>query len=308
MEIRLLACIILLFGLTGCSFKNQEQQQGVEDEFHSEFVENFNDSTSIFFRHGTGGKGADFTWKMGTDSPTEPGTKVLSFKIDPEDIAGAGRGPEVISNKLTHYGRYAARLKVPDVSEIQPNVGAVVGYFTYRVDSEHGLSEIDFEWLVADPEIIYVGTWTGSRGNLERIGRTINMAEGVIYDTSFRKQDGSNRRRLTGEQNQPERIEPIENYDASSRFHTYGFDWYPDRIRWWMIHPATSDTIVLWDYQGSDIGIPTSSTYYRMNFWHTNNWPVETNPNSLEKPVHPFELEIDWMSYEPMDTAGSIKK
>src|SRR5690554_4939297 len=103
MEIRLLACIILLFGLTGCSFKNQEQQQGVEDEFHSEFVENFNDSTSIFFRHGTGGKGADFTWKMGTDSPTEPGTKVLSFKIDPEDIAGAGRGPEVISNKLTHY-------------------------------------------------------------------------------------------------------------------------------------------------------------------------------------------------------------
>ena len=26
---------------------------------------------------------------------------------------------------------------------------------------------------------------------------------------------------------------------------------------------------------------------------------TETNPNSTEKPNYPYELEVDWMSYEP---------
>jgi hypothetical protein len=38
-----------------------------------------------------------------------------------------------------------------------------------------------------------------------------------------------------------------------------------------------------------------------MNFLHTNNWPVETNPASIEKPLHPYELEVDWMKYEPLE-------
>lgn len=75
---------------------------------------------------------------MGVSSSSETDTKVLSFKIDPEDAAGAGKGPEIILKKFTSYGTYAARLKIPDPKNIQPNVGAVVGYFTYRVDSIYG--------------------------------------------------------------------------------------------------------------------------------------------------------------------------
>lgn len=48
-------------------------------------------------------------------------------------------------------------------------------------------------------------------------------------------------------------------------------------------------------------GIPQPPTIYLMNFWHTNNWLVETNPLSVEKPLYPYELEIDWMSYTPFD-------
>ena len=95
---------------------------------------------------------------------TDPGSKVLLFKIDPTDSAGAGRGPEIISNDFTYFGTYSARLKVPAVKDVQPNTGAVVGYFTYYMDNVYGLSEIDFEWLVADPSIIYIGTWTGYQG------------------------------------------------------------------------------------------------------------------------------------------------
>jgi hypothetical protein len=284
--------IAVVFIAVLCAFAQQEQTQ-------SSFFEDFNTPASEFFQHHSTGKCADFTYKFGAESPTEPGTKILSFKIDPAEVAGAGHGPEIISNNYTHFGTYASRLKIPDVKAIQPNIGAVVGYFTYHTDSVPGLSEIDFEWLLADPEIIYIGTWTGPHGNLRRIGRTINMSKGIIYNTIYREIVSGDRRPLTGVQNQPESVTPIEGYNASSRFYTYGFDWHPDRIRWWMLNPVSADTIVLWDYQGSLEGIPQNHTQYRLNFWHTNNWPVETNPNSIEKPLHPYELEVDWMLYHP---------
>jgi hypothetical protein len=270
-------------------------------DFHGSFVENFSDTTSQYFRYGSTGNKSDFKYKFGVDSSVEQGTKILSFKIDPLDSAGAGRGPEIISKSFTHFGSYAARLKVPAAKAVQPNVGAVVGYFTYHVDSIPGLSEIDFEWLLADPTVIYVGTWTGHRGELVRVGRTINMAEGIIYETSYRENHSGVRTPLTGLQNQPETIAAIPDFDASAGFYTYGFDWYPDRILWWMLHPASGEKIVLWDYQGTTRGIPQHRSRYRMNFWHTKDWPVETNPLSKEKPLHPYELEVDWMSYSPFE-------
>lgn len=274
------------------------------DPPYKSFREDFDGGSPIYFSYASGGNQAEFTRAFGVDSPTEPGTRVLSFKIDPNDPPGAGRGPEVISNEFTHFGTYAARLKVPDARKDQPNVGAVVGYFTYHMDSILGLSEIDFEWLIADPTVIYVGTWTGPRGALERVGRTINLATGTIYETTYRLGHQGAREPLSGLQNQPETVEAIEGYDASSQFHTYGFDWYPDRIRWWMIHPTTADTVVLWDYRGSQRGIPQHASKYRLNFWHTNNWSVVTNPNSLEKPIKPYEVEVDWMSYEAKDMSS----
>lgn len=271
------------------------------DSTHGSFVEDFSDPVFEFFHYGSTGSKAAFKWKLGVDAPAEKGTKVLSFKIDPGDSAGAGRGPEIISNKFTHFGTYAARLKVPQVKGVQPNVGAVVGYFTYYMDSIYGLSEIDFEWLVADPSMIYIGTWTGYDGQLRRIGRIINLAKGTIYNTIYKEGYNGQSIPLTGMQNEPDTIAAIEGYDASSRFYTYGFDWYPNRLQWWLIHPTTGKKIVLWDYQGSQVGIPQHPSRYRMNFWYTNEWSVETNPKAIEKPLHPYELEVDWMSYDPIN-------
>jgi hypothetical protein len=271
-----------------------------QDSIHNPFREDFGDSASKFFRYGSTGNKVAFKWKLGVNSSTEPKTKILSFKIDPNDSAGAGRGPEIISKKFTHFGTYAARLKVPFVKDIQPNAGAVVGYFTYHMDSIFGLSEIDFEWLIADPAIIYIGTWTGEKGKLKRIGRTINMAKGIIYNTVYKENHNGHSNPLTGMHNQPETIPAIDGYDASSKFYTYGFDWYPNRLRWWILHPDTGRKIVLWDYKGSQTGIPQNRTRYRINFWHTNEWSVETNPNAIERPQHPYEVEVDWMSYDPL--------
>lgn len=286
--------LLILFAFSSVLLSSDSRKK----EFHDTFKEEFSSRKSEFFRYGSTGKKAGFKSKSGIKSSEKDESKILSFKLNPKDEAGPGKGPEIISRKFTHFGTYSTRLKVPDSRAVQPNVGAVVGYFTYHDDSEKGLSEIDFEWLIADPEVIYLGTWTGESGKLKRIGRTINLAKGIIYTTEYREDHIGKSEQLSGRQNYPEKIEAIEGFDASAQFHTYGFDWHPDRIRWWILLPTTADTVVLWDYRG-ERGIPQHPSKYRMNFWHTDNWSVETNPNSLEKPSERFELEVDWMGYKP---------
>ena len=264
------------------------------------FRDDFNDTALHFFRYGSTGNTSSDKWSVGSADSTERGTRILSLRIDPRDSAGPGRGPEIISKEFTHFGTYSSRLQVPDAANVQPDVGAVVGYFTYHMDSIAGLSEIDFEWLIADPSVIYIGTWTGpDNDHLKRIGRTLNLAKGIIYVTEYKEGYAGTSEPLEGRQNQPEKITAIKDYNASARFYTYGFDWSADRIRWWIINPADQQKIVLWDYQGSQRGIPQNPSEYRMNFWHTNNWAVTTNPRALQKPEHPFALKVDWMSYQP---------
>ncbi len=294
MKTRIITLILAIFATTAVVSAQQS------DRFMGKFIENFNkDVSDNFNTHGS----KPFRYFNNVPSLTENGTDVMLMRIDPAERAGAGRGPEIGTKKLTHFGTYKARLRVPDVKKVQPNIGTVVGYFTYRMDKKFGLSEIDFEWLIADPRLIYVGTWTGNAD--QRIGRTINLATGQILYTNYRSShDGNRNHDLTGIGNQPETVPAIEGYDASKQFYTYGFDWYPDRLTWWIQHPTTNEKIILWDYQGTTpnfTGIPSSPTTYLLNFWHTNNWPVDTNSKSVEAPAYPYMLEVDWMSYEPYE-------
>jgi hypothetical protein len=270
------------------------------------FTENFTADTLVNFRYGSGGNRAPFTREYGVASILEPGTRVLSLKLDPDDRAHPWQGPNISSLEFCHYGTYSGRLKTPAVLETQPNVGGVVGFFTYFNDPAiNGHSEIDLEWLIADPEIIYMNAWLDTDAPPEiqrrRVGRTVNLAKGIIYNTSYTEEvDGKYVSvPVTGNENLPEKIPAIENFDASARFYTYGFDWYPDRVRWWIIHPETADTVVLWDYRGPVERIPQTPARFMMNIWHTDNWPVHTNPNSVERPAHPFGVEFDRVSYKP---------
>lgn len=278
------------------------QKKDKKVKFQGPFVENFSKGTSKFFGFNPK-RGYDSRYYPGIPSFTEEGTDVLALRIEANGPVGAGRGPEIVSKNMTYYGTYSARIRVPDVKDVQPNVGSVVGYFTYNKDPEEGLSEIDWEWLLADPEIVYIGTWTGLDGKYQRAGRAINLAEGTIINTVYRSAAKDNiERPLTGAQCQPETVPAIEGFNASKNFYVYGFDWYPDRLTWWILHPVTNEKIVLWDFTGPTpdfSGIPDDPTYYRLNFWHTNNWAVETNPESLENPKYPYALEVDWMKYTP---------
>lgn len=282
-------------------------QTDTDSRFMRPFTEEFDTSSPQFFSTG----GSALRYLCGVPSFTEKGTDVMLMRISPSDPAGAGRGPEIATHKSTHFGTYSARIRVPDVKKVQPNVGAVVGYFTYRYSQGYGLSEIDFEWLIADPRLIYIGTWTSDPNNvnnLQRVGRTINLATGQILYTNYRSYHDGNRNHNFDPGDDaalsPRSLAPIEGYDASKSFYVYGFDWYPNRLTWWIEHPETQEKIILWDYQGSTpnfSGIPQPPTTYLLNYWHTNDWSVDTNPRSTEAPKYPYSLEIDWMKYEPYD-------
>ena len=88
--------------LPGVIFLKSFISNGQEGRNSNAFFENFSDSTSTYFKYGSTGNKADFKWKPGVNSLTEPGTKIMSFKIDPNDSAGAVRGQEIISNVFTH--------------------------------------------------------------------------------------------------------------------------------------------------------------------------------------------------------------
>lgn len=281
--------------------------QDTDSRFMRAFTETFDASKPVYFN--TSGKALRYF--SGVPSLCEEDTKVMLMRISPDDPAGAGRGPEITTPKMTHFGTYSARIRVPDVKKVQPNTGAVVGYFTYRFTKGWGLSEIDFEWLIADPTLIYVGTWTSDPDDvdkLQRAGRTINLATGKILYTNYRSwHDGDifhEFDRSYEAANTPRTIPALSGYNASRQFYVYGFDWYPDRLTWWIEHPETGEKIILWDYTGTTpnfSGIPQPPTTHLLNFWHTDNWPVDTNPKSTEPPKYPYMLEIDWMKYEPYD-------
>ena len=200
--------------------------QDTDPRFMSAFTEDFNSSKPEFFGMG----GSSFRYSCGVDSFTEKDTKVMLLRINPDDPAGAGRGPEISTPKGTHFGTYSARFRVPDIQKVQPNTGAVSGYFTYRFTRGYGLSEIDIEVLIADPRIIYLGTWTSDPenvNNLQRVGRTINLATGQILYTNYRSYHDGNRNHDFNKDDDaalsPRTIPAIEGFDASKQFYTYGF-------------------------------------------------------------------------------------
>ena len=289
---------VLLF-LTGSFSDDVNKKNGLFESFENEFSE--------YFRYGSGGNRAEFTRVFGAASVIEPDTRVLSLKMDPDDNASPWQGPNISSHSYYHYGTYAGRIKIPEVAQVQPDVGGVVGFFTYHNDPEiNGHSEIDYEWLIADPEIIYMNAWLDTDAPPEisrrRVGRIVNLAKGIVYTTTYTENIGDKtvRTELSGNENMPETIPAIENFNAAEQFHIYGFDWEAERIRWWIIHPETSDTIVLWDYQGPRERITQTPARFMLNIWHTNDWPVHTNNNSIERPVKPFGAEFDWVSYTPL--------
>jgi hypothetical protein len=113
---------LILSAITGVAMLTISAQEPIAAR---SFLDNFNDSSLMDFRYGSTGSKDVFKYTVGVTSSVEPGTKVLLFKIDPVDSAGPGRGPEIISTNFTHFGSYSARIKIPQVKNVQPTANCL---------------------------------------------------------------------------------------------------------------------------------------------------------------------------------------
>lgn len=275
---------------------------------YGKFKEDFSENSSGLLRFTPKTDGEDFRYYSGHPSLSATNTEVMMMRIDPTDGEGLGKGPEVKTKDHTFYGSYSARVRVPDTRKAQKNLGAVAGLYAYDTDERFGYSEIDFEFRIADPTKVYLAAWTGEQGSLNRISRTIDLAKGVIIDCSYGT--GTEEKGKLGDaQNKPSSITAISSFDASKTFYIYGFDWYPDRIRWWIKLNENSEKVTLWDYEAGELfqdayapaGIPVLPVRNSFSFHHSRTRVAEGMKSATQAPSYHFELEIDWMSYEPYE-------
>ena len=70
-----------------------------QNRYHGAFVESFDDPelTNFTYSHCGHNPEADYRYTTGAPSLSEKGTSVMIYRIDPDDPAGAGKGPEIIS-------------------------------------------------------------------------------------------------------------------------------------------------------------------------------------------------------------------
>lgn len=128
------------------------------------------------------------------------------------------------------------------------NDGVVSSFFTYTGPSENNpWDEIDIEVLGKDTTKVQFNYYTNGVGNHE-----------YMYDLGF---------------------------DASEGFHTYGFDWQPDHITWYVDGKAV--------YTVSD-NIPSTAGRIMMNVWPgtgVDDWLKPFNGNT------PLTARYQWVTY-----------
>jgi len=133
------------------------------------------------------------------------------------------------------------------------NDGVVSSFFTYTGPSDNNpWDEIDIEFLGKDTTKVQFNYFTNGKGNHE-----------YLHDLGF---------------------------DATEEFHTYAFEWHPDKIVWFVdgveVHNATYN-------------IPVTPGKIMMNAWcgtGVNGWLNAFNDTNL-----PLTAEYEWFSYTPFE-------
>ncbi|MBR4734480.1 MAG: hypothetical protein IK052_00155 [Bacteroidales bacterium] len=163
--------------------------------------------------------GYDFRYFPGFPSLTENGTKILMMRLSLTD--SAGKGPSVTTKDYVHYGSYAVRMRLPDVTSVQAKLGARVEF--------------------------------GPKG----LALGINLSSPTVGE-----------------------------YNAASKFYIYGIDWSADKLSYWVKTSATADKKVIEEITEN---VPDKPQKLALKYYH----------NDGQAPNYPYELEIDWIQYNP---------
>ncbi len=210
-------------------------------------------------------------------------------------IAGPPQGPNLESKRLCHFGIYSARIKSAGGN---PDEGVVSGFFTYFNDiwsnpssptdlNRNGISdnsEIDFEFLAAEPETIYLSIWTDYQDEkFLKVTRKINMRTGEIGETPKGKENLYDLKPV-----EEKLAKTIPEYDHSKIFYEYSFEWRSDSVKYYILNDG--EKILLWDFKRAEF-IPQNPAHLCFNVWHNqNHWHI-SKPASPPKADAVFSID-----------------
>jgi len=259
-------------------------------------LENWSTASSSLFEEVENGNS---TVHQNTSDPAAEDGKAVELRLGANPSPTPAGAAEVDSKKSFLYGTFTSRLKSADCSK-QSKAGVVTGAFTYFNDGSDkdgdGLpdnSEIDFEFLCSQPNVIYLTVWTDYRASDEahqRVSRIIDLAAGKVISTCYMENfDTCNS--LSGAEATPSTVPAVSGYDSSAAYHEYGFTWTSSGVTFWTEDGGKK--ITLWDYRGPRNRIPQRPSNYLVNVWHTKTWPTLDDPGTVKPPASAVSTFVD---------------
>ncbi len=215
---------------------------------------------------------------------------------DPRDRVGPVKWPvELRSIQSVHFGSYRARMRFASCSASEELVSAFFVYARPGEDrNENGISdnpEIDIELLCGEPHLLWLTVWTDyerrdGQVQCRKQTRVVDMRTGTVR--------ASPRSSLCSSQLLPAaRLAGVRVADfPGTRFWELGFDWYPDRITYFIVLDGRE--VPLWTLTDR-VRIPQRPVQLRLQLWHSaGHW----NRRGLANyPARDGVLQVDWARY-----------
>jgi hypothetical protein len=201
---------------------------------------------------------------------------VYPGRTDPS-YSGPGWATELQTAATRSYGIYVARLRP---ARAPGSVGVVSAFFTYFNDGlDHdgdGLidnHEIDYEFVAAEPSVIYLTVWTAYQADatgelFRKVTRKVNLRTGRVWQTP---PGGEGTYDLV-------EIEPLgwraRRFIAANAYRTYRFDWEPTAVTFAVDLEDGHGVRTLWDLSGApNVVIPSHPAPCFLNLWHNaSHW------------------------------------
>ncbi|CAK9002436.1 3-1 [Durusdinium trenchii] len=206
---------------------------------------------------------------------------------------------------MFRYGRYEVRMKAPDVQPGNPDVNGnfVATMFVFRDAKFHHWREIDIE-VTGDRKNSV--TWDISSDELNDLG-SLGMNQSIFLKQSpwISETNTCNRVQVTTNVLSADNTEWWSPRIAASReayvggnaredFHTYGFEWLPNKVTWFI------DGKVVRTHYGGHPPIPDKSAKIMMNLWIFGP-KANFGGKEIHNNRYPMTSEYDWFRFYKWD-------
>jgi len=210
----------------------------------------------------SGGK-MKITAKPNPGIPTQSCSRAEVFKVDNKPLVS---GEFRSRRNMFRYGRYEVRMKAPEVQPGNPDINGnfVATMFVFRDAKFRHWREIDIEVTGDSP--------TSVTTNVLRADNTEWWSPRIAASRESTLKEGN----------------------ARAEFHTYGFEWLPNKVTWFI------DGKVVREHHGGQPPIPDKSAKVMMNLWIFGP-PANFGGKQIHNNRYPMTSEYDWFRFYKWD-------